>query len=243
MIDGKSTDETLDFLKKHRSNTRTESFPFTFVSEHDEGIYDAMNTGIEHANGRFLLFLNAGDELASDDILEKLAPYAAKKPDFIYGDALEPVKDGAPPIYKQARRYKALRWGMITHHQAMLYNRYTVRDFKIRYSLLYKIASDYDFTTRFLLKAKKILYIPTPICIFEQGGVSQQNAGLGRKEQFIIRERLDMVGTAENLWILCVQRLSWSLSKLSPPIYRLLKSSVRQPQSITEEKTNAKKAD
>lgn len=240
VIDGASTDETLQFLKKRRSETRMDQFPFSFFSEHDEGIYDAMNIGIEHANGRFLLFLNAGDELASDDILEKLSPYAAKKPDFIYGDALEPVKGQPQAAYKHARRYKELKWGMITHHQAMLYNRYTVRDFKIRYSLLYDIASDYDFTARFLLKAKKILYIPTPICIFEQGGVSQKNARLGRKEQFIIREKLRMVGQVENLWILTVQSLSWALFRLSPSLYRLLKSSVRKPQSIAKAKTDAK---
>ncbi len=224
VIDGESTDGTIEHLRKRRSETRTEQYPFRFVSEKDEGLYDAMNSGIENANGHYLLFLNAGDELAAVDTLKILAPLTEKKPEFIYGDALEPSKGKNTPIYKKARRYKEIAWGMITHHQAMLYRRHTLRDFKIRYSLIYDIASDYDFTTRFLLKAKKITYLPKPICIFEQGGISQKNASLGRKEQFIIREKLDMVSPVFNLWILIVQALSHNLKTRWPWGYYTLKS-------------------
>tara|TARA_R110001592_G_scaffold144484_4_gene367665 strand:- start:34526 stop:35353 length:828 start_codon:yes stop_codon:yes gene_type:complete len=226
VIDGGSTDGTVDFLRDRRSATRSALNPFRFISGKDQGIYDAMNIGIAEANGQYLLFLNAGDALASPDILTLIHPFTEKKPQFIYGDALEPRKNGQTPIYKKARRYKDLVWGMITHHQAMLYRRHTARDFKIHYSLLYDIASDYEFTVRFLLKAKKILYIPKPICIFEQGGISQKNAALGRKEQYIIRENLDMVSQPKNLWILLVQALSWRLRTLSPSLYRSVKSII-----------------
>lgn len=222
VIDGSSTDGSLERLRNRRAETRRAEFPFKFISEADEGIYDAMNKGTENARGHYILFLNAGDELATAQTLELIAPHTEKKPEFIYGDALEPTE--TEPIYKHARRYKELAWGMITHHQSMLYRRHTIRDFKIRYSLLYDIASDYDFTVRFLLKAKKIVYIPKPICIFEQGGVSQQNAAKGRKEQFIIRENLRMVSTAKNLWIMIVQAFSWNLRTRLPWIYYPLKS-------------------
>lgn len=222
VIDGGSKDETIDFLRAQRSNTRTALNPFRFISEFDSGIYDAMNKGIQEARGHYILFLNAGDELASNDILETIHPYTEQKPEFIYGDALEPNKRGK--LYtKTARQYRDLIWGMITHHQAMLYRRHTIRDFKIRYSLLYKIASDYDFTVRFLLKAKKILYIPKPICIFEQGGISQQKAWLGRKEQYLIREKTEMVPQYKNLWILLIQTFSSSLKSFSPGLYRMVK--------------------
>lgn len=224
VIDGKSTDETVDFLRQRRTATRADKTPFTFTSEPDDGIYDAMNKGIGQASGHYLIFLNAGDELANKDTLNILYPHTKKKPNFIYGDALEPQENNKKPIYKAARRYKYLAWGMITHHQAMLYRRHTIRDFKLYYSLRYSIASDYDFTARFLLKAKKIIYINKPICIFEQGGISQQQAALGRKEQYIIREALDMIPQPKNLWILSVQTASWHLKNASPALYRGLKS-------------------
>lgn len=223
VIDGGSTDKTIDFLREHRSQTRGELHPFTFTSEPDDGIYDAMNKGIKHARGQYLLFLNAGDELASPDILEVLGTYTDKKPDFICGDSLEPTPNNKKPTYKAARRYKDIAWGMITHHQSMLYDRHLIRDKKLHYSLLYKIAGDYDFTVRFLKHAKKITYIPKPICIFEQGGISQTQAALGRKEQYIIREKLNMVSQPKNLWILIVQSLSWRLKNISPALYQSLK--------------------
>lgn len=224
VIDGKSTDGTIDMLRQRRSETRTAQNPFRFISENDEGIYDAMNIGIGESRGHYILFLNAGDELANPDILEIIAPYAQKKPEFIYGDALEPMKNGTQHL-KPARRYKELPWGMITHHQAMFYRRHSIRDFKLSYSLLYDIAADYDFTVRFLLHAKKIRYIPKPICIFEQGGLSQKQAAKGRREQYIIREKLDMLPVHKNLWVLLVQTIAWNIRRFAPPLYWLLRKA------------------
>lgn len=228
VIDGKSTDDTVDFLRQRRTATRSDKIPFNFTSEPDDGIYDAMNKGIGQTSGHYLIFLNAGDELANENTLKALYPQTKKKPNFIYGDALEPMKNKEKYIYKVAKRYRNLEWGMITHHQAMLYRRHTIRDYKLRYSLQYTIASDYDFTARFLLKAKKIIYINKPICIFEQGGISQQQAALGRKEQYIIREVLNMIPQPKNLWILLVQTASWHLKNACPALYRSLKSIVLQ---------------
>lgn len=225
VIDGESTDGSVDFLRDRRSETRSEKFPFRFISEADEGIYDAMNKGIEDAQGRFLLFLNAGDQLASEKILETLAPYADKLPDFIYGDALEPT--GNRMVHKYAKPYKDMPWGMITHHQAMLYNRLRVRDLKMHYSMLYDIASDYDFTLRFLRHAKKILYAPMPICIFEQGGISQKDAKKGRREQLIIRDQQGIVSMQVNVMIYTVQALSQMLFRLSPALHRSLREMIR----------------
>ncbi len=229
VIDGKSTDKTIDLLREKRSATRAERYPFTFISEQDSGIYDAMNTGISKAKGHFLLFLNAGDELATAKTLEILQKYTVnektgKKPDFIYGDSLEPTKN--KPIYKTSKTYKDIAWGMFTHHQAMLYRRHTIRDNKLHYSLHYEIAADYDFTLRFLKKSKKSIYIKQPICIFEQGGLSQKKAYQGRKEQYIIRENLDIVSQPKNLWILTVQSIAWELKSLSPALYRVIKSII-----------------
>ncbi len=223
IIDGESTDGTIDFLKSQKSNP---SSPFItrYTSEKDTGIYDAMNKGIQYAYGKYIIFMNAGDEFATPKTLENIAPHTEKSPDFIYGDALEPDKNGKNSTLKKAKQYKKLPWGMFTHHQAMIYNRQTIQTSKIRYSLLYDIASDYDFTARFLIKSKKIIYIPHPFCIFEQGGISQQNAYKGRREQFLIREKLNMVSTQENVLILGIQTLSWHLKSYAPWLYSFLKA-------------------
>ncbi|MCK5385313.1 MAG: glycosyltransferase [Alphaproteobacteria bacterium] len=228
VIDGGSSDKTVEFLRSHRSTTRTDKNPFRFVSHTDEGVYDAMNTGIKMAKGHYLLFLNAGDALADAKTLDMLAPICEKNPDFVYGDAFEQAKNGRKPVAKPARSQEEIHWGMFTHHQAMLYRRHIVRDTRLHYSLRYKIASDYDFTVRYLKKCKNIRYTNKPICIFELGGISQQNAWQGRKEQYIIREILEMASLPQNLWILFVQTLSWQLKAALPWLYNLLKPAGKQ---------------
>ena len=60
VIDGGSTDGTVDIIKKYKNSIAY------FISEKDNGIYDAMNQGIEYANGKFVCFLNCGDFFADN---------------------------------------------------------------------------------------------------------------------------------------------------------------------------------
>src|SRR5437879_6907645 len=55
IIDGFSTDGTLDVIKKYQGRIK-------LISEKDEGIYDAMNKGLAIATGDYVLFMNSGDE-------------------------------------------------------------------------------------------------------------------------------------------------------------------------------------
>lgn len=66
VIDGNSTDGSVELIKSH-----TENITY-WVSEHDNGIYDAMNKGINAAKGEYLLFLNSGDMLYSNDVIKHL---------------------------------------------------------------------------------------------------------------------------------------------------------------------------
>lgn len=65
IIDGGSTDNSVEIIQKHESSISK------WVSEKDNGIYHAMNKGIEMATGEYLLFLNSGDHLYKNDVLEE----------------------------------------------------------------------------------------------------------------------------------------------------------------------------
>lgn len=222
VADGASEDGTKDFLKTVKAK---------WTSEPDEGLFDAMNVGLKRATGQYVLFLNAGDTLAKPDTLEKIAKITAKEPDFIYGDSLETGKDAAKPFYKTAGRYRDLTKGMFTHHQAMVYRLAKIREEKLWYSVIYEIAADYEFTARFLKAAKKIVYAPIPICVFEGGGISQQNAGEGRREEFIIREKLKLVSLPHNVLIYATQTLAWHIRRLFPKLYENAKAKKRGDES------------
>ncbi|MCF8496105.1 MAG: glycosyltransferase [Alphaproteobacteria bacterium] len=217
VIDGASTDGTADWLK----NDKTASI---WVSEPDSGLYDAMNKGIERARGEYILFLNAGDRLAGSGTFNRIARAAIgnNNPDFLYGDSEEPT-DSGEVFYKKARSHDRMALGLFTHHQAMFYRRELLKD--LRFDGQYKIAADYDFTARFLKKARTILYIPAPVCVFEPGGVSQRNAAAGRREEFRIKRRLGLCGPVRGRLIFARQFLAWGLRRLFPDFYARVRSS------------------
>ena len=66
VIDGASTDGSVDVIKKYADKLTH------WVSEPDSGIYNAMNKGTQMASGEYCLYLNSGDFLAEDDVLERL---------------------------------------------------------------------------------------------------------------------------------------------------------------------------
>ena len=63
VVDGQSSDGTVAVIKRHAAAIQS------WVSEPDRGIYDAMNKGVRMATGDWILFMNAGDTFASDDVL------------------------------------------------------------------------------------------------------------------------------------------------------------------------------
>jgi putative colanic acid biosynthesis glycosyltransferase len=212
VMDGGSTDGTPEFLKS------THAF---WLSEPDNGIYDAMNKGIEKSAGEYLLFLNAGDALAYPDILTFIHESASEKPTLIYGDSLE-QDEQEYPTYKPARKTESIAMGLFTHHQAIFYNHIALGS--LRYNTAYKIAADYDLTARMLQKNGTVLYVEHPICIFESGGVSQQKAAQGRQEQFEIRKNLRMCNPLKNSIIRAGQALIWTFRSAFPNLYWSLKS-------------------
>lgn len=207
VIDGNSTDDTTIFLDTTNA---------TYISETDNGIYDAMNKGLALATGVYVIFMNAGDVFSGPKFLEKIDKDTY---DFIYGDAQEML--GNNIIYKTARPHNKITHGMITHHQAMIYNRKALGP--RLYNTNYKIASDYDFTWQTLDTAQNILYIPQPICLFESGGLSQQQVLLGRIEQFKIRHT-HKISFFKNLFIFTAQTILYAIRKISPRTYWFLKN-------------------
>ncbi len=88
IIDGGSTDGTVNIIKKYMDHIAY------WVSEPDKGIYDAMNKGGIRATGTFIQFLNAGDWLENEYVVEKIFKKNPKNVDVIYGDMIIRRSDG-----------------------------------------------------------------------------------------------------------------------------------------------------
>lgn len=83
IIDGASTDGSVDLIKEFLMDSEYAKQVSFWCSEKDKGIYDAMNKGIPHANGRYCLFLNSGDYLADNEVIARFDDYNLTE-DIVY---------------------------------------------------------------------------------------------------------------------------------------------------------------
>ena len=179
IIDGNSNDGTINILRKYTDK-------FRIVIENDEGIYDAMNKGIDIAKGKYLYFLGAGDCLRKD-ILEKLEKTIPKTGIyFLYGD-IRRINPRNCIIY----HYGFNKWNIGTkniYHQAIFYHKDI---FKLlgKYNLKYKIAADYCKNIEcFGNKYIKKLYINLTIADYMGKGISDNV-----KDEKFIKEKYRII--------------------------------------------------
>jgi len=218
VIDGASNDDTLNYLSNFQSDK------INWLSEPDKGLYDAMNRGLSMAIANYVLFLNAGDILASLDVLKNLKVEIEKNnlPDFLFGDCYEQASEGEL-LFKKARSIKWIWYGMFTHHQAMIY-KLSVIDL-LRYKLKYPIGADYAFTAEFLKRTDSTLRVTFPVCVFEQGGMSSSNTKQGARDQWDIRRAILGISFAMRVVIRAVQFTSFLIRRIFPTIYKKLRFS------------------
>jgi glycosyltransferase involved in cell wall biosynthesis len=180
IIDGASTDGTLEVIEQYRSKIAV------VRSEKDLGIYDAMNKGLKLATGDYVLFINAGDLLASPNILSSVFDKTPEA-DVYYGDTeiidIHGNSLGERRLKPPASlNWRSLRFGMCVSHQSFIAKR-SLCDF---YNLNYKVSSDIDWVIRVLRKSRVIIHVHQTISKFLEGGSSSGNRKAGLIERFQI---------------------------------------------------------
>jgi glycosyltransferase involved in cell wall biosynthesis len=166
IIDGKSTDGTIDIIKKYEDKIALWS------SERDSGIYDAMNKGIDKATGEWINFMNAGDSFASPNVLESIFYNHSYDVDVIYGDVLY-LNNNKGEILIQPADLSNLWKGMRFVHQSSFVRTSLMKEY--HYDTNYKIAADYNFLFQLYHQHYRFLYIPISISRFAAGGLSDNN--------------------------------------------------------------------
>jgi len=208
VIDGASTDGTTKLLESFRDKIDV------FVSEPDQGIYDALNKGIRHATGDVVGFLHADDLFADHTILSKIAAaFAAPDVGAVYGDLVYVSKAEPDNVirYWQSGAYSIdkLKQGWMPPHPTF-YVRRSLYEQHGGFDTSFHIAADYDCMLRFLGRAKiKATYIPLVMVKMRLG--SESNRSVGN----IIRKSKEDYRALKNNGVGGVWALVWkNLSKL-----------------------------
>lgn len=163
IVDGVSTDGTLDILKKYSEKTR-------FISEPDTGIYDAMNKGIALAKGEWVYFLGCDDIFNSKSTLSNI--FSKSKHDrfnVVYGSVLflhsRKVYDGKFDDVKMCDKSIC--------HQAIFYRTELFKKHG-NFSIEYKTASDHIFNIKiYCLDPLAWFYVDEIVAIYNEKGTSE----------------------------------------------------------------------
>jgi glycosyltransferase involved in cell wall biosynthesis len=147
IIDGKSTDATIEIIKKYSS------YLSNWISEKDNSMYDAINKGLKIATGDYILILNSDDKLADELVIQKVVTQMEKqKFDYYYGNIIKLKND--KPIY--VKLFQVNYWqllysthGNFVHHPCFFISAKLNQQLG-GYDLQYKYASDYDYILRAL---------------------------------------------------------------------------------------------
>ena len=166
LIDGVSTDETLSIIKEYQK-----TYPYVkYVSAKDKSVYDAMNKGIDMAEGDFLFFLGSDDAFYSTTILEEVFCPDNDGYDFIYGNVF--FKNRKAVYSGESSIEKLIGEQISICHQAIFYKKNIFESIG-KYDLKYFIHADYDLNVKcFESSVITKKYINKIITLYNEQGIS-----------------------------------------------------------------------
>lgn len=183
VIDGGSSDGSKDCIEKNQNKIDY------WVSEPDHGIYHAMNKGIKAATGEYLLFLNSGDELYDDSVIEKCLPHCEDKITCLSGNIA--FFDGNKERYTKDHPEKmtfSFATSRIISHQATFIRKEAFLKYGM-YNENNKIVSDSEFFFKIIaLNGESYKSLDVKIAKFYFGGISGDvNLGLNERDDYLKR--------------------------------------------------------
>jgi len=185
IIDGKSTDGTLDRIEAMRSRFSEKGIRLILTSEEDEGIYDAMNKGIDKASGDIIGIINSDDYYEPEAVEVMEDTFAKTGCDLAFADIRMHMTSGVTFIKKaRVRKYTTSRdWNHPTQFvSAEIYKKYR---FKCR-----DISDDMDLYFRIKRAGYKIVAVNRVLANFTMGGVSSRIPLSQVKERIMRRYRI-----------------------------------------------------
>ena len=181
VIDGNSTDGTTDVIRSFNDKIAF------WISEPDKGIYDAMNKGLMYAVGKYVWYINSGDEIYSSKNISSFIRNIDTIVDIYYGETIIINEAGIEIGKRRLSAPKELNWrsfrnGMVVSHQSIIIK----KTLTVPYNLKYKCSADFEWVLQALRKANKICNANMVLSKFMDGGFTKKNLKTGLRERFQI---------------------------------------------------------
>lgn len=164
IIDAASKDGTIEWLEMQTDSR------LKWISEPDDGIYDAMNKGVRYASGEWVCFMNAGDSFATLDIIDKVFKLVSNSVEVLYGDVISngKIKKAEPPHNSHR---------MFFCHQSAFVSIALLKQYP--FDLNHPISADFKFFKQALRFHHEFLQLNFPIAIFDTTGISNAHRSQG----------------------------------------------------------------
>ncbi|MBP1950568.1 glycosyltransferase family 2 protein [Virgibacillus litoralis] len=190
LIDGKSNDTTLQILESYESDFAKKGIEYKWISEKDNGIYEAINKGIQLSTGDVIGILNSDDYYNDNDVVKDIATvFNQNDIDCIYGN----LKYIDPLNKKVTRKWvsRDFEFGLFEKSWTPAHPTfYCKKESYIKHGLYrtdFKIAADVELMYRFLEKDRiNSKFLNRPMVVMRQGGVSSS----GLKSTYIITKEM-----------------------------------------------------
>ncbi len=192
IVDGASNDESVAIIKQFEIEyqRRNSKVQFSWISEPDSGIYNAMNKGIELAKGEFLQFLNSGDWLVNNDVVENTTN-SLSNCDILVGNTISVRKDGKMRHNKSSKDISLLTFYRSTIQHPSAFIKKSLLNKYGRYDESLKIVSDWKFFLLAVgLNSARVEFSNIDVTFFDTSGISSNNMILEKVERRRVLESL-----------------------------------------------------
>ncbi len=168
VIDGGSKKEIIDIIDKYKSRINK------FISEPDNGVYNAYNKGLNLAQGEFVNFLNSGDNYRDNNVLKNIFEGKEYKEDILYGDmmAIEENPSKKEDLYTCPKEINDKFFITSTIYTPSTFIRRDLFDKYGKFEENYKIVSDFERWIVFQKNGASFKYIPCVVSDFYMDGLS-----------------------------------------------------------------------
>lgn len=182
IIDGGSQDSTVEIIRKYSEHLSY------WVSEPDNGIADALNKGIEHATGDYILFINSDDFLIDNKALESIYSSIQDQIDYYIFQVMSVYPDRTRKLLPNKNFGLSTYFKMGSCHQGHVISRKLFEKYGT-YDNSFKIGMDYDFVLRVFLQRVNSRSVDVVISCMGQTGISSRRDWVGLKERFMDEQK------------------------------------------------------